>query len=436
MSIYKNTSKPYSGSIGDMLQMKDFDLLLKKINDSMQLATGCTEPAAIALNCATARKHTPGEIRKVDIVIDMGLLKNAMFVGIPGVSGRGVKLCAALGLVAGDPEDSLNVLSKINREHEKAAAGILPLITVSPKEDSEDLYIETHLTSDTETTRVITWKKHDRIILVEHPPFSSFTPEKENDTEWIKGYDLGDLLEFANSLPLEKLSSFEEGVSVNSKIAEKGLEAGFGRSLEQLNRQELWGDSLLQHIQMITGAASFARMSGVSLPVMIVTGSGNQGITLFLTVAAAAEKLGSAREKLLRALGLALGVNLLAKAYLGALSPICACGVASGLAASLGIVYLLDGTMSQMMGAACSMIGSIGGMICDGGKEGCAYKVAISAATAALSAMTAVSDFSVSGKDGILAEDFHELLGNVGYLAKIGMKDANRAILRIMEAKA
>jgi len=198
----------------------------------------------------------------------------------------------------------------------------------------------------------------------------------------------------------------------------------------------MWGDSLLQHVQMITGAASFARMSGVSLPVMIVTGSGNQGITLFLTVAAAAEKLGIPREKLLRALGLALGVNLLAKAYLGTLSPICACGVASGLAASMGIVYFLDGTKAQMMGAARSMIGSIAGMICDGGKEGCAYKVAVSATTAALSAMTAVSDFSVSEMDGILAEDIHGLFGNVGYLAKIGMEDANKAILRIMEAKA
>ena len=415
--------------------MKDFDFLLKKIRASMQLATGCTEPVAIALNCAVARRHTPGILKRIDIVMDMGLLKNSMFVGIPGASGRGAKLCAALGIVAGNPDDAMNVLGNIKGEDEKAAAALLPLITISPKEDSSDLYIETCLVSDRETTRVITWKEHDRIALVEHLPFSTFTPEEENSTEWIKEYGLEDLREYADTVALEKLIFIEEGLKANLKVAEKGLEMGFGRSLKQLNQEKIWGNSLIPHVQMLTGAASFARMSGVSLPVMIVTGSGNQGITLFLTVAATAEKLHIPREKLLRALVLALGVNLLAKSYLGTLAPICACGVASGLAASVGIVYLLDGTTAQMMGAVRSMIGSITGMICDGAKEGCANKVAISAATAALSAMTAVSDFSVSGRDGILAEDIHELFSNVGYLAKTGMEEANRAILRIMESK-
>jgi L-cysteine desulfidase len=177
-------------------------------------------------------------------------------------------------------------------------------------------------------------------------------------------------------------------------------------------------------------------MSGVDLPVMIATGSGNQGITLFLTVAAAAEKLRTPPEKLLRGLVLALGVNLLSKAYLGTLAPICACGVASGIGASVGIVYIQEGSIAQMMGAIRSMIGSIAGMICDGAKEGCANKVAISAAAAALSAMTAVSDFSISQEDGILAEDIHDLFGNLEYIAKKGMEDTNRAIIRIMSGKS
>jgi L-cysteine desulfidase len=177
-------------------------------------------------------------------------------------------------------------------------------------------------------------------------------------------------------------------------------------------------------------------MTGVQMPVMIATGSGNQGITLFLTVAAAAEKLGASREKLVRGLAMAMGVNLLAKAYLGALAPICSCGVASGLGASVGIVYILDGNTAQMMGAVRSMIGGITGMICDGAKEGCANKVAISAATAALSAMTAVSDFSISEDDGILAEDIHDVLRNMEYLTKTGMENTNRAILEIMSQRS
>jgi L-cysteine desulfidase len=210
---------------------------------------------------------------------------------------------------------------------------------------------------------------------------------------------------------------------------------GFGRSLLELNQRTLWGDSLIPHVQMLTGAASFARMTGVPMPVMIATGSGNQGITLFLTVSAAAEKLRTPREKLLRGLCMALSINLLSKAYLGTLAPICACGVASGLGASVGIAYILDANEAQMMGAVRSMIGGITGMICDGAKEGCANKVALSASCAALSAMTAVSNFSISCGDGILAEDIHDVFSNMEYLAKKGMEDTNRAILDIMQDK-
>ncbi|GHU15328.1 UPF0597 protein [Spirochaetia bacterium] len=415
--------------------MKDFNFLLDQIKNSIKIATGCTEPAAIALNSATARKHTPGIIKKVEIRLDMGLLKNAMFVGIPGVSGRGVELCAALGMVGGDSDDAMNVLSRIQAHHEEEARSLLPLITVSPQEGCRELFIETILTTDQGQSRVITYREHGNIALIEHPPFTEFSPEPSGEAGRLKEFGLEDLKVFADTVGIEKIAFLKEGIEVNRRIAEKGLEMGFGRSLNKLNHNALWGDSLIPHVQMLTGAASFARMSGVQLPVMIATGSGNQGITLFLTIAAAAEKLKTPPEKLLRSLALALSVNLLSKAYLGTLAPICACGVASGLAASVGMVYILDGNTAQMMGAVRSMIGGITGMICDGAKEGCANKVAISAAYATLSAMTAVSDFSISGGDGILAEDIHDVFRNMEYLTKNGMCDTNKAILHIMNGK-
>jgi L-cysteine desulfidase len=415
--------------------MKDYGFLLEEIKNSIQVATGCTEPVAIALNAAVARKHTPGTIQKVEIYMDMGLLKNAMFVGIPGVKGRGVELCAALGMIAGDPDDAMDVLSRIRPEHEELAQSLLPLISVVSREGCQELYIETIISTDRETTRVITYKNHDNIALAEHPPFSEFVPQASDVPERLKEFSLEDIKAFADEVELEKIAFLEEGVTVNWRVAEKGLKLGFGRSLLELNRNDIWGDTLIPHVQMITGAASFARMTGVQLPVMIATGSGNQGITIFLTVAAAAEKLKVSREKLLRGLCLAMSVNILAKAYIGTLAPICACGVASGLGASVGIVYILGGTTAQMMGAVRSMIGGITGMICDGAKEGCANKVAISAATAALSAMTAVSNFSISGEDGILADDIHGVLRNMEQLAKQGMTGTNRIILDIMKNK-
>ncbi len=416
-----------------MTPMTDFDFLTEEIRNSIRPATGCTEPVAIALNCSTARRHAPGRITSVSVTMDMGLIKNAMNVGIPGVSGRGIKLCAAVGITGGNPDDGMNVLTGITPAHEKEARELLPLISISAKEDAEELYIETVLETDETSVRVITSVDHDSIALVEKPPFTEFRPGSASGSPRIKEFGLEDFREFADRVPIEKISFLREGIEMNRRIAEKGLEMGFGRSLSDLTRKAVWGDSLIPHVQLLTGAASFARMTGVQMPVMITTGSGNQGITLFLTVAAAAEKLGVPGDKVLRALALAGCVNLLAKAYLGTLSPICSCGVASGLGASAGIVYLMDGTTAQMMGAVRNMIGGITGMICDGAKEGCANKVALSAAYAALSAMTALSDFSISGEDGILAEDLHGLLRNMEYLAKKGMTDANRAILRIMD---
>ena len=415
--------------------MKDFNYLLEQIKNSIQIATGCTEPVAIALNTATARKHCSGIILKAEIWMDTGLMKNAMLVGIPGASGRGIKLCAALGIIGGNPDDAMNVLASINSSHEDEALNLVPLITVYPKTASDDLYIETILTTDCDTVRVITYGDHENIVLIEHPPFSIFVPPAANKGKRIKEFSIEDLKEFADTVELEKIAFLEEGIEMNRKIAQKGLEMGFGRSLKELNRQTLWGDSLIPHIQMIAGAASFARMTGVQMPVMIVTGSGNQGITLFLTVAEAADKLEVGRERVLRGLALALGVNLLSKVYMGTLAPVCACGVASGLAASVGIVYILNGSVAQMMGAIRSMIGGITGMICDGAKEGCANKVAISAASAALSAMTAMSNFSISQEDGILAEDIHDIFKNLESIVKTGMENTNNVIIDIMSKK-
>jgi L-cysteine desulfidase len=414
---------------------KDFDFLLDEIRRSVQIGTGCTEPAAIALNCAAARKHAPGAIQKVEIRMDMGLLKNALHVGIPGVRGRGIELCAALGIVGGSPDQGMNVLSGLTSRHEEMAKELVPLISVSPTEDIDELFIETVITTDTTAARVITYKNHDNIARIENPPFGVFSPEPNKEAGRVKKFSLEQLKEFADTVDIEKIRFLQEGIDINRRIAAKGLEMGFGQSLSQLNKNAVWGDSLVPHVQMLTGAASFARMTGVQMPVMIATGSGNQGITLFLTVAAAADKLRAPSDKMLRGLALALGVNLLSKAYLGTLAPICACGVASGLGASVGIVYILGGTGAQMMGAIRSMVGGIAGMICDGAKEGCANKVAISAACAALSAMTAVADFSISPGDGILAQDIHDVFQNLEYLAKKGMEETNKAILHIMKKK-
>lgn len=183
----------------------------------------------------------------------------------------------------------------------------------------------------------------------------------------------------------------------------------------------------------MAGAASYARMHGVPLPVMTATGSGNQGLTLFLTVDAVAQHYQIAEEKELRALALAALANVYIKSFIGPLSSVCACGVSAGLSASLGVVYLLGGNEATMVQAARNILGSVSGMICDGAKEGCASKVALSAGLAVEAACLAMEGGGIHAQDGILDESFDRLIAHLGELVCIGMGSTNSTIVHIMK---
>ena len=173
----------------------------------------------------------------------------------------------------------------------------------------------------------------------------------------------------------------------------------------------------------------------MQLPVMTTTGSGNQGITLILTIAATAMELKIPEDKMLRAIAFAQAINLYAKHYLGTLSCLCSCSVASGLSASAGIVYMMGGSDQQVLDTMRNVLGSISGMICDGAKEGCASKVCLSTGLSVMSAMMALNGMSTKPADGILADNLKDLFTNLGNIANVGMAPANAAIVDIMLKK-
>lgn len=415
--------------------MQNYDFFISRIKESIQPSTGCTEPVAIALNCATARKNILGEIKKIYVKLDLGLFKNAMGVGIPGSKKRGIKQCIALGIVGGDADSAMNVLQKVGPQHDELADELIPKIDISVKENTTSLYIETIIETEDDAVRVITYKNHDNIVSIEHTPFSDFYIENEGESDTIRMYTLEDMKNFADNVELDRILFLKEGVEMNRDVSKEGQGMTFGKSMDAIAKMNGVDGSIPFYIQKVTSCASYARMSGIQLPVMIATGSGNQGITLFLTVDAAAEKLGVSEEKEIRALALAHVVNIYAKSYIGTLSPLCACSIASGLGACVGIVYLMDGTIQNMFGAIKNTLGSITGMICDGAKEGCANKVAISSSAAYLSAMLAVSGAEISPNDGILSESLADIFKNMELLAKNGMKDTNKTIVDIMKTK-
>ncbi len=404
---------------------------LANIKSALAPSTGCTEPAAIALNAATARAQVKGDIVAVKARLDAYLFKNAMGVGIPGADERGVNLCVALGITAGDPHAGMNALHTVKPEQLTEAKRLRERVTVEIAEEARGLYIETILTTAEDEVRVITSGEHDSIARIDHAPFAPFTPTAEDAEVAAHEGSLGEFIEFAKSVPLEELTFLRDGLNMNRVVYYRAMEEGLAHHV--LPNMLLQDGSLYAQAKKMAGTASYARMHGIPLPVMTATGSGNQGLTLFLTVDAAARTFNVSEERLLRALAIGNLANIYIKSFIGPLSSVCACGVASGLSAAIGVVFLMGGGEAEMVQAARNILGSVSGMICDGAKEGCASKVALSAGLAVEAACLAMEGGGIHAQDGILDESFDRLIAHLGELVCVGMGDTNSTIVHIMK---
>ena len=409
----------------------DHNCYLHRIKASLAPSTGCTEPAAIALNAATARANVRGSIIRVRARLDAYLFKNAMGVGIPGADERGVSLCVALGITAGDPAAGMNALHTVRPDQLAEAKMLREMVAVEIAEEAKGLYIETIIETAEDAVRVITSGEHDCIALIEHAPFTPFTPSMIEAAEGPHEGSLGEFIEFARTCPLEELTFLRDALNMNRVVYYRAMEEGLAHHV--LPNMLLQDGSLYAQAKKMAGTASYARMHGIPLPVMTATGSGNQGLTLFLTVDAAARTFNVSEERLLRALAAACLANVYIKSFIGPLSSVCACGVASGLSASIGVVFLMGGGEKEMLQASRNILGSVSGMICDGAKEGCASKVALSAGLAVEAACLAMEGGGIHAQDGILDESFDRLISHLGELVCIGMSNTNDTIVHIMK---
>ncbi len=415
-------------------------VLLDILKKEIVPATGCTEPVAVAYSTATARRKAQGKIVKLEIYVDPGLYKNGVRVGIPGIKERGLEMAGALGLTAGNPEKGLQVIEEISAKQLERARELVSSgkVQVRVKDDCCGLYVETILQTESEKVRVITKDRHINIIAVDdgQKPFNCDwqSEDRGSEAKAIQGYGLEDFIRFSGTVPLGEIEFLEEGIVLNLALAKEGLAmtGGIGRRMEQLVADGMMSDDMMYRAKLLCSAASEARMAGSKRAAMSSAGSGNHGITVFLTVFAAAEKLGASREKLLRALALSNLITFYIKSYTGTLSAMCGCGVAAGIGASAGVTYLLGGTAPDILGTMINMVGTIAGMICDGGKEGCAYKLSLSAGWAVEAALLAIGGTTINTTDGILASDFKKIIQNMGYVCNPGMIDTNRAIIQVM----
>ncbi|MBF8436724.1 serine dehydratase subunit alpha family protein [Halanaerobiaceae bacterium Z-7014] len=460
--------------------MEMMDELKSIIEEALMPAQGCTDPVSVAFAAARARQEltrriggtgnagnsgkidgtgegvNAGKLEKIKITVNANLYKNAARVTIPGTTDCGVTMAAALGYLAGDSERNLEVLSDLrDRDIDEARKLVKAgLFEVEIDRDINRLLIDLELTvsggagrdagmdSGVERLRLVILDYYTAVEAVEHnDEIGDFKVEPvdavKRKRQPVENYELEDFIKFAENIDVDELGILREGIEISKRLADEGMEKSAGmaatiRSMLKLDSKEC---KLLQYPSLLASAASEARMTGSSQPAMSLAGSGNQGITAFLTMIGAAEALEKSEEELIRALALAILISVYVKARLGVLSAMCGAGVASAFGASGGIVYLLGGSKKDIFQAGLNLYGVLTGIVCDGAKTGCAYKVALSSHWAVQSAVLASRGIGLSPSEGMLADNMEDLLDNLARLNSPGMDSTDREILDIMLEK-
>ncbi len=410
-------------------------------------ALGCTEPIAVALAVSKARETLGQTPTSIKLFLSPNIFKNGMGVGIPGTGMIGLHIAAALGAIYGKSDDGLELLTGITDNIVDEAKSIVDnnKVSIEIKEGIEKLYIEAICSnSDGEWAKAVIAEKHSNIILVEKNG-EVIESNKNQETNAVAGslkekvsLTVEEIFNFIVRVPFADIEFILTTVDYNDAIAQEGLSKEYGlsvgRKLKEYIEKGILSDDLMNNAMYLTAAASDARMSGSTLPVMSNSGSGNQGITATLPVYSAAKSLKSDKEALARALALSHLVVIHIKKYLGRLSALCGCVVAA-TGAGCGVSYLMGGGLKETIYTIKNMVGNITGMVCDGAKEGCALKVSTGVSAAIQSALLALEDIVISSNDGIIDEDIEKTIQNFGRVGSEGMNQADKLLLDIMVSK-
>jgi len=438
--------------------------IIALIRQEVKPALGCTEPIAVALAVAKAveiiRENCPSCQKdwrlkagfRLDVAVSGNILKNGMGVGIPGTGMVGLPVAAALGAVCGESARGLEVLKGLTPEAVERAKQLVAdgSVHIQVADTEHLLYVKATVTVDGKAVasaevdphayavieddhdRIVETSFADRILMSSE---SAAAAKEQNGIEY--DLDVRQICDFASSAPFEDIAFILEDRTLNLALAHEGLEGQYGlqvgRAIRE-NQQEVFGDDFMSFAMGLTAAASDARMAGSTLPAMSNSGSGNQGITVSMPVIAYALKYKVADEPLARALILSNLVAIHIKHYLGKLSALCGCVVAS-TGSACGIVYLQGGGYKEVCAAIKNMAGNITGMVCDGAKVGCAMKVASGVSCAVQSAVLALRGTCIPSTDGIIEDDVEKTIRNIGTIGSAGMKTTDRMILDIMLCK-
>ena len=414
-----------------------YDAYVRVLEQELVPAMGCTEPIAVAYAAAVAAKNLPALPEKVRIRVSGNIIKNVKSVIVPNTGGlHGLEAAAAAGIVAGDPDAKLLVISKVTPAQQEEIAKYLKSAKFSVEESRSGALFDIHITLEGGGHRGVCRiaGEHTNIVHIEADGQTVLQRALEaSDEESAEKalLNVEKIVEFADEADLADVKDIlDRQIQCNMAIAEEGLKNNYGARIGQVLLATR-GNDVVTRAKAYAAAASDARMGGCEMPVVINSGSGNQGITTAVPVIIYAKELGASEELLYRALLVANLVTLHLKSGIGPLSAYCG-AISAGCGAAAGITYLYGGKYRQIAHTIVNAIAINSGVICDGAKASCAAKIA-SAVEAGILGMEMFRQGSqFLGGDGIVSKGVENTIGNVSRLASEGMRKTDAEIIKIM----
>lgn len=410
-------------------------------------ALGCTEPVCVALAAADASKAIGGTVSKINVKVNANIYKNGMSAGIPNFHTVGLHYAAAIGAVLKNPERQLELLQDVTEDTVAMVNRLVEdsAVSVTIDETQTALYVNCEVYTENGTGLTIIKGAHTNIILTKVNDLVLFEKEMKSASgddsvvEALKNMTIAEIRALVDSASEEELTFMMDGVAMNEALSDYSLthEIGIGaaKTFRENVGTKLIGDDLMSRIMMRVMSAAENRLDGCPYPTMSSAGAGTKGLVVILPISETAKVLGASKEKTVKALAFGHLLNRYINAYVGKLAAVCSCCMASSTAACAAMTWLLGGNDEQIGFAIRNMTGTITGMICDGGKVGCAFKVSASSAAALTNAIMAVNQVALRVSNGICAETAEQCIKNIGQIANPGMVQTDKEILDIMLKK-
>ena len=416
-----------------------YSAYIKILEEELVPAMGCTEPIALAYCAAKAREVLGAMPEKVVIGASGSIIKNVKSVIVPNTDHmKGIPAAAVAGIVAGKADKELEVIAEVTPEEIAEMRTFMDKTPISVEHVDNGLTFEIVVTlfkgEDYAKVRIVNY--HTNIVLVEKngEVLMSVEVNGEGETGLTDRsiLNIADIYDFAETVDVEDVKSvLGRQIQYNSAIAAEGLRGNYGSNIGSVLLETYGDSSVMIRAKAMAAAGSDARMNGCELPVIINSGSGNQGMTTSLPVIEYAKELGVGEEKLYRALALANLVTIHQKTSIGRLSAFCG-AVSAGAGAGAGIAYLHGGDVETVAHTVANAIATTGGIVCDGAKASCASKIASAVEAGILGYNMHIRQQSFQPDDGLVGQTPEETIANIGRLGKQGMKETNEEIIKIM----